>query len=307
MKKSRLWAGVTAIAATLSVASVSQAGISLPTPVIKNAQPQMIYSGSPGWLDQNGRIAIGFSGDYLGPDGGSHPADGGYLHVYVKAVSATASSQWMPCNGGSCILYGNEVPSGFQMGLDPKVFLQPGNHLQIKLWVSQNADQASDPTKSLTASSDWSAIYTIDSAPPGVKPPVAPPEVPTLSKVAPVSIQVGPGTTPNWTIRLYGEHLCGGGYQAIFDGDTANPVTITEHCVGYDDDKSFLPGDLSLFHVTVPEKYRQPHVLTVVVKDSEGISNPVRVVISQIQLTKAIAVPAVNVPKPQVPTIPKKP
>jgi len=254
----------------------------LPTPIFLKADPQMVYPSSPGWLDANGRVVVYLQGENLSPDDDlGHPSgpDGGYQHLFIRGVSphGDQATAWMPCVAANgCLTYGGAARSVIVLAADPSRFLsEPGSHLQVKLWVSLGADAADDPSRATNRHSGWSAIKTIDVAPPGaVKVVSAPPvETPTLSRLAPANLLLM-DPSQSYRIRLYGQHLCGDGNTVVFNGDTANAVPAEDHCKGVDDDGSFLQGGEALFHVTIPEKYRRtsPGQLTVTIVNPQGRS-----------------------------------
>lgn len=256
----------------------------LPTPIFLKADPQMIYAGSPGWLDAEGRIIIYLSGQNLAPnDGMDHPTghDGGYQHLFVRGVSPKGDrvTPWVPAvweNGAR--IQGGMNSSVIILAVNPARYLsEPGSHLQLKLWTSLGPVSVDDPSRANTQSSAWSAIKTLDVAPAGaVKPTVAPPAPkPTaISRIVPDTFTLM--SSHDFRIKIYGTFGTGA-CKVIFAGDSANPVPSEDASVGYEMNPTWTStGPDNVFHVTIPEKYRlaKPGQLKVVVLDGSGRLTP---------------------------------
>lgn len=275
-------------------------------PIIAKADPQMVYPGSPGWLDEYGRVLIYLTGANLGPpdrDMG-HPAgpEGGYQHIYVRGVSSrNVATPWVPAvwDNGARVL-GACTDTVILLGVDPSRFLsEPGSHLQVKLWVSAGADGADDPSGSHQMSSPWSAIKTIDVAPAGAVKPVTtpPPSAPAaLTRIVPADIQIGDAKA-SFRLKVYGTHLSPNALKVVFNGDRDGAVPAEDRVHYYDDDGSFTKGGEGLIHVTIPERYRLPKSgqLRIAVMDDSG-ATPEKVVTFSLPVRTSArpAVPALS-------------
>ena len=279
----------------------------LPTPILVRADPQMVYPGSPGWLDANGRVAITIYGENLAPnDGYGHPAgpDGGYQHIFIRGVSphGDQATSWVPATAANgCQVYGSTSTSGLSLGIDPARYLsEPGSHLQVKLWVSLTATGAADPVGSGSRSSPWSAIKTIDVAPAGATKPApvsAPSAPPVISRLVPMDFTLGvPGQ--DYRLRIYGTFATGA-CQVIFNGDAAAPVPGEDAAVGYEMTPNWTStGSDKVFHVTIPAKYRRttPGQLSIVVVDGAGRATQPKVVTFTAMTAHTTGRPAVGLP-----------
>lgn len=290
----------------------------LPTPILVRADPQMVYPGSPGWLDANGRVVITIYGENLAPnDGYSHPAgpDGGYQHIFIRGVSphGDQATPWVPATAANgCQMYGGTSTSGLSLGIDPARYLsEPGSHLQVKLWVSLTATGAADPVGSGSMSSSWSAIKTIDVAPAGAtKPaPASSPSAPSvISRLVPADFTLGvPGQ--DYRLRIYGT-FASGACQVIFNGDAAAPVPGEDAAVGYEMTPNWTStGSDNVFHVTIPAKYRRsaPGQLSIVVVDRAGRATQPKAVTFTAMTAHPAGRPAVGLPaavRTPAPTVP---
>jgi hypothetical protein len=280
-----------AIVASVAVlaASSSARAQGLPMPILVRADPQMVYPGTPGWLDSNGRVAIAISGENLSPDDDlGHPAgpDGGYQHIFIRGVSPHGDrvSPWVPATAANgCQVYGGAARTVISLGVDPSRYLsEPGSHLQVKLWVSLSATEAADPVGSGSMSSPWSAIKTIDVAPAGAVKPVpvtSPSAPPAISRILPTDFTIGvPGQ--DYRLRIYctfGTGAC----KVIFGGEAAAPVPGEDPAVGYEMTPAWTStGKDNVFHITIPAKYRRtsPGQLRIAVLDSAGRATPEKAV-----------------------------
>ena len=256
----------------------------IPTPIIIKADPQMVYPNSPGWLDSFGRIVIRLTGENLAPDDGyegEHPVgqEGGYQHVFVRGMSPhlDKATAWVPASADNgCLIMGGMWRTGIMLGVDPRVFLsEPGSHLQVKLWVSFTVTGASDPAQSTALHSGWSAIKTIDVAPAGTTKPVPPPPAKVISTITRTSPSGFTVLDPpaKYRIKIYGYHVYGDNKFVIFNGDKGNPVPAEDRGNTADEDGTYLPAGETVFHVTIPERYRltKPGQITVAVDNGDGI------------------------------------
>lgn len=258
----------------------------LPTPILLRADPQMVYPGTPGWLDANGRVAVVIYGENLAPNDGDngHPSgpDGGYQHIFIRGVSPHGDkvSPWVAATAANgCQVYGSASVSAISLGVDPARYLsEPGSHLQVKLWVSLSATGSADPVGSGSQSSAWSAIRTIDVAPAGATKPApvaAPASQPVISRILPSDFTLGtPGL--DYRLRIYGT-FASGACRVIFNGDAAAPVPGEDAAVGYEMTPAWTStGPDNVFHVTIPARYRRttPGQLTIAVVDQAGRTTP---------------------------------
>lgn len=275
------WSWMFALAATISSLPPLAAQSGLPTPVIRKADPQIIYVGSAGWVDSLGRVIVYLQGENLAPDDDlGHPTgpDGGYQHIFVRGVSPDGRtvSPWVPATQDHGVrTLGASAKSVIQLGVDPSHYLgQPGSHMQVKLWVSSGATSASDPSSSTAMASDWSPVFTVDVAPAGVAkpvlPPPPPPKAPSLAKLSPATFTL-PDPKATFRIKVYGTDIGGTDLRVVFNGDVAGAIPQEERTHYYDDDNSLLPGGLGLFHVTVPERFRKPGPVTVFLLSRDGL------------------------------------
>lgn len=279
----------TAIILSVSLAHGGRAaaqGHSLPTPIIVSAQPQMIYPGSQGWLDSGGRVRVVLLGENLAPNDGdhAHPTghDGGYQHIFIRGVSphGDKATAWVPATADNgCLIYGGMFLDVVTLGIDPGRYLsEPGSHLQVKVWVSLGPTEAADPAQSTALCSGWSAIKTLDVAPAGVsKPAVAPPvqTVPTIARIEPSNITLNV-PSQSYRIRVYGFHISTPNLKVIFNGDTAGAISPEDVPSGWDEGQTPLKDADSMFHVTIPEKYRPttPGRLTLTLNDGSTTGKP---------------------------------
>lgn len=267
-------------------------------PIIARADPQMVYPGTPGWLDEYGRVVIVLAGANLAPPDGDlgHPAgpEGGYQHIFVRGVSSrNVATPWVPAtwDNGARVL-GACASTVITLAVDPSRFLsEPGSHLQVKLWVSGGADAADDPSRATTMASPWSAIKTIDVAPAGAVKPVPPPSAPpALTRLVPNDIQLL-GGRPSYRLKLYGTHLNpdAGSLKVVFNGDRAGAVPAEDRVHYYDDDGSFTKNGEGLIHVTIPERFRLsgPGQLRVAVMDVNGVITQEKVLTFSAPVVKA--------------------
>jgi hypothetical protein len=281
----------------------------LPTPHFSGANPQVVYSGTPDFTDSNGRVAVYLKGEYLSPDNDlGHPSGwiGGYQHVMIRGISAgNRAGAWVRCvadNG--CITYGGAAQSVLILGLDPARYLgERASHLQVRMWVSNNASDADDPAQpGGVLASDWSNIWTVDAAAPGTSKPAPVAEAPVrpvIARISPAEIAIG-DPKADYRIRIYGA-TCGEHRVVVFNGDASMAIAPEEsNCRGYDDDNSLLPKGTNLIHVTIPERYRLHTAgsVEVTVQDAGGRSNTMKVAFAPRYL-KANAAPWVERPVKQ--------
>jgi hypothetical protein len=295
------------VAALLLCCALAALAQSPGLPIIAKADPQMVYPGSPGWLDEYGRVVITLTGANLGPPDGDmgHPAgpEGGYQHLYVRSVSAgNVATPWVPAvwDNGARVL-GACTSSVILLAVDPSRFLgTPGSHLQVKLWVSAGADAATDPSGATQMASPWSAIKTIDAAPAGAVKPVPPPPPPSappaLTRLVPNDIQLL-GAQTSYRLRIYGTHLNpdAGSLKVVFNGDRAGAVPAEDRVHYYDDDGSFTQGGEGLIHVTIPERLRRsgPGQLRIAVMDVNGVITQEKVLTFSAPAVHATGRPAI--------------
>ncbi|WP_257304777.1 hypothetical protein [Geothrix campi] len=285
----------------------------LPLPILIRAEPQVIYPGTPGWLDSNGRVAIYISGENLSPDDDlGHPAgpDGGYQHIFIRGVSPHGDrvSPWVPATAANgCQIYGGAARTVISLGVDPSRYLsEPGSHLQVKLWVSLSATGAADPVGSGSMSSPWSAIKTIDVAPAGAVKPSATPAAgapPVISRIVPADLLIGSGQ--DYRLRIYGTFSTGG-CKVIFAGDAAAPVPGDDPAVGYEMTPTWTStGTDNVFHVTIPAKYRRtsPGQLRIAVLDSAGRATPEKAVTFSTMTVRDTGRPPISALPTQTPRI----
>jgi len=279
----------------------------LPMPLLVRAEPQMVYPGTPGWLDSNGRVAVYISGENLSPDEDlGHPAgpDGGYQHIFIRGVSPHGDrvSPWVPATAANgCQVYGGAARTVISLGVDPSRYLsEAGSHFQVKLWVSLSATGAADPVGSGSRSSPWSAIKTIDVAPAGAVKPSATPAAgapPVISRILPADFSIGkPGQ--DYRLRIYGTFSTGA-CKVIFSGETGAPVPSEDPAVGYEMTPAWTStGKDNVFHVTIPPKYRRtsPGQLRVAVLDSAGRVTQEKAVTFSAMAIQAAGRPSVALP-----------
>jgi hypothetical protein len=309
--------------------SGSARALGLPTPILVRADPQMVYPGTPGWLDSNGRVAVYISGENLSPDDDlGHPAgpDGGYQHIFIRGVSPHGDrvSPWVPATAANgCQMYGGAARTMISLGVDPARYLsEPGSHLQVKLWVSLSATGAADPVGSGSMSSPWSAIKTIDVAPAGAVKPTAVPAPgapPVISRIVPADFSIG-NVSQDYRLRIYGTFGTGA-CKVIFNGDAVAPVPGEDAAVGYEMTPTWTStGKDDVFHITIPPKYRRtsPGLLRIAVLDGAGrLTQEKAVTFSamairatgrpNVALPAAVRTPAVTVPLAAVQGVPHAP
>src|SRR5690242_13290529 len=136
IRRGRVLAGVSIVA---WAAAATPAMADLPRPVITGAvqATPLIYDAAV-VPDYNGRIVLDLVGTGLGPDG-SHPANGsGYVHLFVRGVTAgMKAGKWVECGNDPCFMYGSTSPSVIHLGIRPDFYIaEPGSHLQFKLFVT---------------------------------------------------------------------------------------------------------------------------------------------------------------------------
>jgi len=261
----------------------------LPAPVIEKAlqADPLIYDEQLTKLDTNGRFALNLMGKNLAPDDLAHPANSGYVHIYMRGIDpAGKAGKWIGCGeSGDCKVYGSTSRSGISLGLNPNFYLKtPGSHLQFRLWVSQGpSDKASPEEASATTQvSPWSNTYTVDRAAAGVTKAKPLPVAPTIQRVKPASFEIVPGRQLDWTVLVYGDHVCGGQVDVVLNGAV---VARPGGCTGVDVDGSFLPARTSLLKFVLPESHRRPGDYTLVLRSSDGSSNPMPVTVKTMKLT----------------------
>ena len=269
---------------TALVAALPAGAQGLPTPIFRKADPQIIYVGSPGWLDAEGRIIIHLSGENLAPnDGMDHPTghDGGYQHLFIRGISPKADrvTPWVPAvweNGAR--IQGGMNTSVIILAVNPARYLsEPGSHLQLRLWTSLGPVIAEDPSQATAPSSGWSGTTMLDVAPAGAVKPVEAPPAPkptAISRIVPDTFTLM--SSHDFRIKIYGTFGTGA-CKVIFAGDSANPVPSEDASVGYEMNPTWTSTSPdNVFHVTIPEKYRlaKPGQLKVVVLDGAGRFTP---------------------------------
>jgi hypothetical protein len=288
----------------------------LPAPVIEKAfqADPLIYDEQLTKLDANGRFVLNLMGKNLAPDDLAHPANSGYVHLYMRGLDpAGKAGKWIPCGeGGDCKVYGSTSRSGINLGLNPNFYLNtPGTHLQFRLWVSQGPSDKGAPEEAAatTAVSSWSNTYTVDRAAAGVTKAKPVPVPPVIQRVNPAFFEIIPGRQLDWTVLVYGDHLCGGQVDVTLNGAV---VARPGGCTGVDVDGSFLPARTSLLKFVLPEAYRRSGDYTLVLRSSDGNSNPIHVTVKAMKLNplpdRGVAPqPALQTIKPGVVVPPLKP
>lgn len=304
-----------ALAVSCACLAQPQAALAdLPAPVIEKAfqADPLIYDEQLTKLDGNGRFVLNLLGKNLAPDDIAHPANSGYVHLYMRGVDpAGRPGKWIPCgDSGDCKVYGSTSRGGINLGLNPAFYLNtPGSHLQFRLWVSQNPSEKGTPEEAAAtmAVSPWSNTYTVDRAAAGVTKAKPVPTPPTIQRVKPASFEIVPGRQLDWTVLVYGDHLCGGQVEVVLNGTV---VARPGGCTGVDVDGSSLPARTSLLKFVMPEGYRRVGDYTLVLRAADGESNPMHVTVKAVTLTPmpnrpVTPAPAVQTIKPGVLRAPK--
>lgn len=290
--------GLPLLALVAPGAMLAQSG--LPRPVISRAlqADPLIYDAQLSRLDPNGRFELDLMGTGLGPDDTAHPGgfEGGYVHIYYRRVSAgNMAGAWKPCDNADCRVYGGTAKTVIHLGLAPGLIAEPGSHLQFKVWVSLGASGGDDPSQADTLASEWSAVYTVDRALAGMTKPVAPKTPPVIQRVAPAAFDLVPGKPTDWTVRIYGDHLCGGQVGVVLDGAL---VATPGGCSGVDSDGSFLPAHTSLLSFVLPEGWRRAGTYSLRLRASDGESNAAQVVVKALTVTRVPAPGSIPQVKP---------
>lgn len=297
------------------LAAPTAAHADLPQPVIEKAfqADPLIYDEQMAKLDHNGRFALTLMGRNLASDDIGHPANSGFVHIYARGITPDNKvGKWIPCgDSGDCKVYGSTAKSVISLGINPNFYLNtPGSHLQFRLWTSQMPSEKGTPEEAglVTMVSAWSPIYTVDRAAAGVtkaKPVSLPPEI---QRIKPGNFDLFPGRTTDWTVLIYGDHLCGGKVGVALDGRV---VATPGGCSGVDVDGSYLPAHTAMLRFVLPEAYRRAGDYTLTLSGSAGSSNPVHLTVKSPQIVPlnrpAVAPPAVQTIKPGVIRPPVKP